>query len=123
MLFCCGAQHPALALRDLTTRLATDHQIRTVFYSDTLTLRFGERSLRNEWLRLADRLARLAHERRTAIPAEGLEEQQAAAEALVETQRAAKIAQMSAMSMAGQARAATTFKLAREKLVAQESTA
>ncbi len=51
-------QHPAVALRTLTAQLQSEYQIATHYYHDTVDTRFGERSLANEWLRLARRIAR-----------------------------------------------------------------
>jgi hypothetical protein len=53
-----GPQHPAIKLRELTTRLAKEFNVRVAYYHDNLQLRFGERPLANDWLRLARRIAR-----------------------------------------------------------------
>ncbi len=53
-----GPQHPAVKLRELTTRLAKEFNVRVAYYHDNLQLRFGERPLANDWLRLARRIAR-----------------------------------------------------------------
>jgi hypothetical protein len=57
-----ASTHPAVAVRALVATLLAQHKIAVRFHHGNPTLRFGERPIANEWLRLATRIARRRYE-------------------------------------------------------------